>query len=71
MSRQDAITAINRLHAANAEKDTIQLTDFLGAMKTTIVTNIVIETPAKNALTNDSCSATATMYLGLMFVILS
>lgn len=70
MSRQDAITAIKRLHAASADDETIQLTDFLGAIKTTIVTNIVIETPPKKALTNDNCSATATMYLGLRFVIL-
>lgn len=71
MSRQEAITAINRLHAANADEETIQLIDFLGAIKTTIVTNIVAETPPKKALTNDSCSATATMYLGLMSIILS
>ena len=60
-SLQEATTAINKLHAAMAEEETIQLTDFFLEANTTMVTKIVAEIPPKNALTKDSCSATAMM----------
>lgn len=60
VSRHEATTATNKLQAANADDDTIQLADFFGDVKTTIVTSMVADIPPKNALTNDSCSATAT-----------
>ena len=59
----DATTATNKLQAASAEEDTIQLTDFFDEINTTIVTNIVAEIPPKKALTKDNCSATATINL--------
>lgn len=61
INRQEATTAISKLHAANAEVETIQLTDFFGEVSTTMVTSIVAEIPPKNALTKDICSATATI----------
>ena len=60
-SLHDATTAINKLHAAIAEEETIQLTDFLLEANTIMVTKIVAESPPKNALTKDNCSATAMM----------
>jgi len=60
MILHDAITAVKRQQAASADVPTIQLTDFFEDVKITIVTKIVTETPLKNALTNDICSATAT-----------
>ena len=59
VNRHEATTATNRLHAASADAETIQLTDFFGEVKTTIVKSIVAEMPPKKALTKDSCSATA------------
>ena len=67
--RHDATTATNKEQAASADDATIQLTDFLGEEKTTIVTKIVAETPAKRALTKESCSATATINIDLESVI--
>lgn len=62
--RQEATTAIRRLHAANAAEDTIQLIDFFSEVNTTTVINIAAEMPPKKALTKDNCSATATIKLG-------
>jgi hypothetical protein len=59
VNRHDATTATNKLHAASADDDTIQLTDFFSEVNTTIVTSKVAEIPPKKALTNDNCSATA------------
>lgn len=61
ISLHAATTAIKRLHAANAEDETIQLTDFFSDVNTTMVTKIVADIPPKKALTKESCSATATM----------
>ena len=54
-------SATHKLHADKAAAATILLTGFFGDVKTTIVTNTVAATPPKNALTNDNCSATATI----------
>jgi hypothetical protein len=59
INRHEATTAISKLQAAIADAETIQLTDFFGEVKTTIVISIVAEIPPKKALTNDNCSATA------------
>lgn len=56
---KEAITEISKLQAANAELPTIQFTDLLDDENTTIVTNIVTDTPPKNTPTNDICSAAA------------
>lgn len=68
-NRQEAITAISKLHAAIAEETTIQLTDFFGDEKTNIVNRMVAEKPPRKALTNDNCSATAIIKLGLASLI--